>query len=263
VTPLFVAGVGVVAPGLRDWPLATRVLSGLEDWQETSEELPVPAILPKNERRRSTPSIRLALEAARQAVEMADMPARTLPTVFGSACGDGDVIHALLESVSGVEPRVSPTQFHNSVHNAPAGYWCIASACREPALSIGAFDATVPATLLTAAVQACRRAVLTCVYDAPLPEPLHGVRRFVMPFGAAMVLSPEPTRGALGRLEVAIGARGLAPSSPRTARLMPLFEGNPAARLLPVLEALARREAREVVLGWDDTSPLVVAVTPC
>jgi hypothetical protein len=263
LTPLFVAGIGVVAPGLRNWPEAARVLAGAEPWQSANAELPVPTILPKNERRRSTLTIRLALEAAHQAVSMAGMPADALPVVFGSSCGDGDIIHALLETVTGPEPRVSPMQFHNSVHNAPAGYWSIAAGCREPSVSIGAFDATVAATLLTAAVQARRRAVLVCVYDAPLPEPLHSVRPFAMPFGAALVLSPEPTPGALGRLTIDRGAAGRSPSRPRTASLAPLVEGNPAARVVPLLEAIARQDSCEVVIEWDDTPPVAIAVAPC
>jgi hypothetical protein len=263
VTPLFVAGIGVVAPGLPNWPVATRVLAGAEPWQSTQTELPVPAILPKNERRRSTVSIRLALEAAHQAVSMADMPAGALPVVFGSSCGDGEVVNALLGTVTGPEPRVSPMQFHNSVHNAPAGYWCIATGCREPSLSVGAYDATAAATLLTAAVQAGRRPVLCCVYDAPLPQPLHGVRPLAMPFGAALVLSPAPTPRGLGRLLIERAAAGRAATPPRTASLEPLFRGNPAAQLLPLLEAIARRETAEVVIAWDDTPPLTIAVAPC
>src|SRR5262249_4371412 len=101
------------------------------------------------------------------------------------------------------------------------------------------------------------------VYDAPFPEPLHAVRPLAMPFGAALVLSPTPSAGALGRLTIALGARGHAPTEPETAALRPLFASNPSAQLLPVLEALARRQARDVVIDWDDGPPLAIAVAPC
>jgi hypothetical protein len=45
--------------------------------------------------------------------------------------------------------------------------------------------------------------------------------------------------------------------------LVALFERNPSARLLPLLEVLARRQAAEVVIPWEDSPPLIVAVTPC
>lgn len=263
MTPLFVTGVGLVAPGLPDWPAAITVLTGAAPWECRNAELPIPAILPKNERRRSSPAIRLALEAAHQAITASGLPAAETPTIFGCSGGDGHVVNTLLETVTGAEPRVSPTLFHNSVHNAPAGYWCIATGSREPSLSIGAYDSTVAATLFTAAIQARRRPVLACIYDAPLPEPLHSLRPLGPPFGAALVLSADPQPTAIGRLSIQLGDRKLAPTKPQTSCLIPLFDRNPAARLLPVLEALARHQACRVVLSWDDTPPLTVDIGPC
>ncbi len=261
--PLYVVGIGVVAPGLRGWDEAAPVFAGTAAWQDTRAELPIPAILPKNERRRSTPAIRLALEATHQAATMSGLSAHDLPIVFGCSGGDGEIVHALMETVSTPEARVSPTLFHNSVHNAPAGYWCIAAGSRQSALSLGAYDSTVAASLLTAAVQAQRAPVLVCVYDAVYPEPLHTARPLAMPFGAALVLAPEPGAGALGRLDIALGAHGRAVSQPQAPALEPLFAGNPSAQLVPVLEALARRQSRDIVIAWDDSLPLTVGIAPC
>jgi hypothetical protein len=262
VTSLFIRGIGIVAPGLSGWNEASAVLSGAQARRDSETVIPAPSILPKNERRRSSPAIRLALEAAHQAASAADMPANDIATVFGSSSGDGDVVHALLESISTRTP-VSPTHFHNSVHNAPAGYWAIATKSHQPSLSLAAYDSTAAAALFTAAVQARHMPVLMCVYDAPLPAPLHAVRPMNLPFGAAVVLSPDRGPTTLGQISVGLGSRDEAPSLPELADLLPIFKGNPAARLLPVLEALARRRRRRVVMAWDDGPPLVVDVTPC
>jgi hypothetical protein len=263
LTPLYVDGVGLIAPGLVTWRAAAPVLTGALPWIATETELPAPTLLPKNERRRASATIRLALEAARQATEASSLSAQALPAVFGSSSGDGDVLDALVRTATGPEGRVSPTLFHNSVHNAPAGYWSIAAGAHAPTLSVGAFDATVGATLLTAAVQARRGATLVCVYDAALPEPLRSVRPIPLPFGAALVLSPTPTEAPLARLTFRLDDRARPPTRLQAPSLAPLHEGNPSARILPLLEALARRQAAEIVISWQDCPALVITVAPC
>ena len=53
------------------------------------------------------------------------------PTVFTSSSGDGDNVHEICETLAAADRQVSPTRFHNSVHNAPAGYWSIATRSRR------------------------------------------------------------------------------------------------------------------------------------
>ena len=80
--------------------------------------------------------VRLALTVALEAVNHASVPAEELATVFGSSNGSGLEIHKILEAVSTPEMLVSPTHFHNSVHNSSVGYWCIATGCHQPSTSI-------------------------------------------------------------------------------------------------------------------------------
>ena len=89
-------------------------------------------LLAPNERRRAGTVMRLALAVAGEAAGMAGLPAAAMRNVFASANGDGAVIHALLEELARPDPQLSPTQFHNSVHNAPAGYWSIGNAAASP-----------------------------------------------------------------------------------------------------------------------------------
>ncbi len=259
--PLWVAGVGLIAPGLPSWEAGRAVLDATEAWSARDAALPAPMLLNKNERRRASPTIRLALEAAQQATAMSGFAAADLTVVFGSSTGDGDVLDAIIEAVTTPEGRVSPTMFHNSVHNAAAGYWSIGTGARAASLSLGAFDGTVAATLFAAAGKARQAPVLCCVYDAALPATLRRLRDISMPFAGALVLCAERPAAPVARLAVRIGAR-TPPTALQTPELAPLQHANPIARLLPVLEAIARRQTASVVIEWDDVPPLVVDVAP-
>ena len=66
----------------------------------------------------------------------------------------GDITHQICEALARPEREVSPTSFHNSVHNAPAGYWSIATGSRLASTSICAYDVSFAAGLLEAAAYA-------------------------------------------------------------------------------------------------------------
>jgi hypothetical protein len=143
---------------------------------------------------------------------------------------------------------VSPTRFTNSVHNAPAGYWHIAAASRAPSTSLAAFDASFQAGLLEAAVQcqAAQAPVLLVACDVPYPEPLHAVRPVADTFAVALLLAPA---AAVGSRSLAIELTAeMAATACGDAGLEDLRLTIPAARALPLLEALAGRSAQTLVL---------------
>jgi hypothetical protein len=82
---------------------------------------------------------------------------------------------------------------------------------------------------------------LLCVYEAPMPLPLAAKRPTPDAFGVGLVLAPQAGETALARLSVGY-QRGVAAEHDTTnlTALGTLACGNPAARLLPLLEALAR-----------------------
>jgi len=260
---LWIAGIGVVAPGMPNWAIAESVLRGEAPWRSGEATLPTPSMLPKNERRRASPTTKLALEVVQQAIAASGYDPRELSTVFGSSSGDGDILDAIMEIIVSAEPRVSPTLFHNSVHNAAAGYASILTGSRMPSISLGAFDGTVAATLLVATIQARQGPVLIATYDAALPPTLRGVRDIPLPFGAALVLTPKAPASALAQLAVNISHEGLADSAIETAALSPLVRANPAARVLPLLEAIARQVVGHIVVSWEDSPSLEITVAPC
>ena len=142
-----IRGVGVLGPGLPDWPSARPVLAGSVPHKAVDPALPPPAALPANERRRATALVRLALAVATEAL---DGYAGEFASVFASSEGDLFITDHICRALLMPERPVSPTLFHNSVHNAPAGYLSIACRNRAPYTSISAVDETVAAGLLEA-----------------------------------------------------------------------------------------------------------------
>jgi hypothetical protein len=264
-----VVGVAVLGPGLPGWAASAPVLAGAVPYEAAPLALPPPAALPATERRRTSPAVRLALAAAAEAATASGLPPASLETVFASSNGDGQVVGAILEALSAPDGVISPTQFHNSVHNAAAGYWGIATGSARSSVSVGGHDHVFAAGLLlaTARVAAGGATVLLCVYDAPLDEPLASCRPTAAPFAAALVLAPAGRDGraapaALALLDIRYRAEPGPPPAAATG-LDALAAGNPAARALPLLRALARRKAAELALPMLEDGRVEIAVTPC
>src|SRR5579863_10084431 len=200
--------LGLLGPGLPDWNTGRAVLNGELAYVAARTVLPPPAVLPAAERRRAGRVIKLALavgaEALAQARPHAAVDAKALPTVFTSSGGDGDNCHEICVSLASSERLISPTRFHNSVHNAAAGYWGIAYGCTEASTSLCAGDASFGAGLLEAMAQlACGApAVLLLAYDANYPPPLHAKRPIADAFGVALLLTGPAMGSALPRLQL-------------------------------------------------------------
>lgn len=244
-----VEGIGVWSPELPDWASAQTILCGNMEFAVDAATRPPAAILPAGERRRAPEAVLIALEAAQQACAMAAREPRNLPHVFASAYGDLAINDYLCATLAHAPREVSPTKFHNSVHNAPAGYWAIATGCLESSTAISAGAATFGAGLLEAALLAhCEsRAVLLCAYDVPAVGPLRNVIASRSRFAVALVLAPPSARAcARLRLRTTAITSGLAPEP---ALLHASQVGNPAARCLPLLAALARRAQDTLTLA--------------
>jgi hypothetical protein len=261
----FIQSVSVWGPGLQGWTASRPILAGVQDYVAADTTPPVPTLLSATERRRTGAAARLALSVAQQASEMAGIAPGVIPSVFATANGDGAVVHSILEALAGEQP-VSPTQFHNSVHNTAAGYWSIASASQQPTNCIASHDATAATALLKAVaeIETERRPVLLCVYDVPLPAPLDASRPTSGSFGAGLVLTPEHGPNALAQLVVRYDGTPPTPDSemPRLPSLRELARGNPAARMLRLLETLALGVADDFSMALLDGC-VEVRVRPC
>ena len=192
-----VRGIGLLGPGLDDWLSAASVLAGVTPYAPRATVLPIPAALPAAERRRTGAVVRLALAIGFEASSRAGANPAELPTVFSSSGGDGSNCHEICQTLATGDRQLSPTRFHNSVHNAASGYWSIAVGATPASNVLCAYDATFGAALLEALTQVVvdRVPVLLVAYDSGYPEPLHAVRPIPDAFGVAMVLAPVSAPG--------------------------------------------------------------------
>jgi hypothetical protein len=256
---VFIEGIGVIGPGLEGWPEARSVLAGAARYELRPVRPPPPSLLPPAERRRAGTTVRLAIAAGLEALAQAGRDPAEMAMVFAASGGDGETVHEMLTVLASAQREVSPTRFHNSVHNAPSGYWSVATGSRAPSTSLSIFDDSFAAGMLEAAVQAIvhDRPITLIAYDVPYPEPLHASRPIVSMFGVALVLSPHMSGRARASLTLTIADATL----PATAMTDPALErlrvGNPAARALPVLAAIARGDAATIRLRSVD-----IAVAP-
>ena len=261
----YVRGIGVLGPGIADWPSAAALLKGERPYAPAPTEAPPPAALPAAERRRTGATVRLALAAGLEALADAglDAGARALATVFASSSGDGAICHEICSALASPERQISPTRFHNSVHNAASGYWSIALRDMAPSTALSAYDGSFAAGLIEALAQsgASGAPVLLIAYDTDYPEPLRAKRPMAGSFAAALLLDPRSSAGAHARLEVRL-ARDAADPLPE-APLEALRAGIPAARSLPLLKLISRRDSGCALLDYLEDLRLAVNVSPC
>jgi hypothetical protein len=260
-----IQGIGLIGPGLTDWESGARMIAGDEPYSPYPTAVPVPAGLPAAERRRTGATVKLALGAAQQAVAAAGVDPEGLPAVFSSSGGDGLICHEICETLASAQRQVSPTRFHNSVHNAAAGYWSLATGATAASTALCAYDGSFAAGLLEALalVTVDLIPVLLCAYETSYPEPLRAKRPLAEPFAVALVLAPAPTAATRARLSVRPCANEMATDRLSEPRLEALRAAMPAARSLPLLRLLARREPGKAVLDYIDDQRLAVEVDEC
>lgn len=259
MTRAYLGSLGVIGPGLPDWHTTRAVLCGERKYEAGPAPRPDAAVLPANERRRAAASVRWALAAAQEATSAGGCRPGDVATVFATSGSDGETLHYMCEALASAEREISPTRFHNSVHNAAAGYWTIAAGSRKPSVSVCGYDASFAAGLVEAVSQVHAEGVpvLLVAYDLPYPEPLYAVRPFVHPVAVALLLAPEPVPGTLARLEIEV-APGVSASTPFPAALPPEFADTPAGRSLVLLAGVARGGHESVRLAYLDGCQLVV-----
>ena len=231
-----VEGIGFWCMGLPDWN-AARAFVREGALAEGASARPSPQILAPNERRRAPETVAVALEVALAACQAAGREPRDLPSVFASTHGDLGITDYMCSTLVGDPRSISPTRFHNSVHNAAAGYWTIGAGCTQATTAISAYDATFAEGLLEALVQlhAGQAAMLLVGYDGAATGPLQPISSSEGLLGAALVLSREAKAGA-PRVTLDV-VEGAAPT--QAGALSRLAGGNASAPMLPLFEALA------------------------
>jgi hypothetical protein len=225
---------------------------------------PAPAILPPTERRRAPESVLLGVEVALQACAMANIAPADLPHVFASSYGELSISDYLCETLAKSPLEVSPIRFHNSVHNAPAGYWAIAAGCTRSSTAISAGDSTFAAGLLETALTVTSNAspALLSAYDVPATGPLRDVVACSTKFGVGLVLGPDQTT-ALARLRIRRGTDAKPTELASAASVLhAVHRENPAAHSLALLQAIARKEPGAIRIAAGPRLMLDVEILP-
>ncbi|HJR12867.1 MAG TPA: beta-ketoacyl synthase chain length factor [Rhodanobacteraceae bacterium] len=262
-TPLAlrITGIGAWAPGAPDWQHLRDILRGEAAAMDDATARPAGMILPAAERRRAPDGVRLAAEVAAQATGMAGIDPATVPCVFASTHGELAITDYVCETLARSPLELSPTKFHNSVLNAPAGYWTIATGCTGASSAVTAHHRSFAAGLLEAAVFACAEdtSVLFASCDVASIGPLADMTRTTLAFGTALLLQPGAPKGA--RLRLALQAD----TAWKVSKLaLPAVAGdNPAnAQALAMLSTLANARASNLRLPLSSGLSLDMEITP-
>jgi hypothetical protein len=207
--------------------------------------------------------VKVALGVGLEAAAHAGADPATLATVFSASGADGHNCHALCEQLAGEDRQISPTRFHNSVHNAAAGYWGIATGAMAPCQVLCAYDGSFGAGLLDALAQVAvgGQPVLLVAYDTEYPEPLHATRPVPDAAGVSLLLTPTRSKHSLALITA---TPGIGPGDTLAdPGLEALRTAIPALRALPLLQRLATGEGGAARLDYLPPMQLAVDIQPC
>ena len=263
----FVDGVGLLGPGFSSWAEGRAQLDGSVPYSPARCILPQPMALPPAERRRAGVVVKVSLAVAGEAVTASGLQAATLPSVFTSSSGDAVNCHEICSALASSDRLISPTRFHNSVHNASSGYWSISSGAMASSSVLCAYDASFSAGLLEAMTQVAveQVPVLLVAYDTNYPEPMFSKRPIPDTFGVAVVLSPKqgPRSQALWSLDPLTCFTTSVADRMDNVALEGLRSTIPAARCLPLIQRIGSRQTGPIVLDYLQKLQLAVQVSPC
>jgi hypothetical protein len=237
----YIDGIAIWSPLLPGWDDARRIFRGEMSVPQTKASRPRPSLLPPNERRRAPDTVAVSLEVASKACAHAGRDPASLPCIFASTHGDIATTDYMCETLAQTPDLMSPTKFHNSVHNAAAGYWAIATGCMAAYTALSAGRHSFGSGLLEALVQVqCDDTdILYVAYDTEARGPLATMAPSTGQLGCALVLSPAQTENTLYTLHWQAIEEELSQELAAQGEFAALVAGNAMAVCLPMFEALA------------------------
>ena len=203
---LYVSGIGIWSDLAQDWEQLKTALAENSDTDPAG--IPRSELIPRAERRRAPKTAKLAVEVAEQACRMAKADISETASVFTSVLADTENLRQYLSGTSAATKILSPTKFHNSVQNAPAGYWAIGSGNHSPCNYVGGFMESWALALIEAASQCLieQRDVLLVNYDIANKAPLSDVCQIDESFASALLLQATCTHKDSVELELELCA---------------------------------------------------------
>jgi hypothetical protein len=266
MTTVYLDGIGIEAPGLSTWKKSVSVMRGESLYRFEKKTLPVATLIPENERRRAGDTIHLAVHVTNEAVNNAGVNPQSLINVFSSFRGALKIVHHICNALTLPGHPVSPFQFHNSVYNAPASYWSIATGTKGPSTSLAGAASSFPAALLSAAAFAStqKQGVLLVMYDVESPKPFHKQHAIEFNCGIALALMPLQSANTLAKLDI-----NFLPQKTREKdinlppHLKNLISGNASAQPLPILFAIANQMSCSLSFDFLEKGAVEVNLQPC
>jgi hypothetical protein len=238
MNPVFVEGVGFWSPGFGD---AAAWCGGEQD---PAIERPEAACLEGPLRRRASELTRMAIDSLAQAAAQAGHDPAQVPTVWATAHGEHTTALKLLAMMHRGEGKLSPTHFHNSVHNTAGGYASIATGNTSVSTTLTGGAELVAAGLLEAIclVEKTEGPVVLVLADEPLKEPFARADSKA-PVALSLCLSSRP-EGAIARLS-SLRREAVEPLQPEEH-----FGSLHVAAGVPLLERVTRGQAGSVALEF-------------
>jgi hypothetical protein len=259
MTDIDIVGLGVWSENFSNWEEFCSVLDGGTSGASTPLR---PELISSKERRRAPLSVKMAVEVMDQACRMAALEPSAVATVFSSAIGDMQITDYMCRTLATTPRMISPTRFHNSVNNAATGYWSIATHSHNPANAISGYLHSAWIAILEGAIQAVEEdiPVLVVVQDMAAPVPFQSIYGSEHPFTAALLLMPAGYCSSLiASVQLSVSSGTVEP--PPLPQIPGIdLSGNLAARLLPLLTALAERGEAELQFPLSRGSTLSISL---
>lgn len=166
---IYLRGVGLWTPG---FPNPGAWLRGEADPDVTTPEA---RILEGPLRRRASPLTKISVEVFDQVVRGSGADPKTVQTIWATAHGEHGTAIKLLKMMLRGEGKLSPTHFHNSVHNTSSAYTSIAHGNAAGSTTLTGGPELVSSAILEAFCHLDQGAteVVVVVGDEPLHEPFH------------------------------------------------------------------------------------------
>ena len=238
MTELDIAGLGIWGEKFSNW---SEFSKGLDSGNWQTETRLQPELIAPRERRRAPQLVKIAVEVMSQACDMAALDPADVASVFSSSMGDMQITDYMCAILATTPRAVSPTRFHNSVHNAATGYWSIATGSCAPANAVSAHLYTAPMAFLEAAIQVSEENIplLLVTQEMAAPVALKEACPSEQAFSAAFLLTPPGfCSSSVASLRFSV-SRNVVDWPELPEDLQQGLASNYGARLLPLLADLA------------------------
>jgi hypothetical protein len=203
MTPLrfSLRNAAALAPGIDSLATLRAIARGEQAHAHVPLTLPAPAQLPAAERRRASQAVRLALACIAQVLDPTADETAPLRCVFATDEGTGEISQQMLQALATTR-QVSPLVFTNSVHNAPSGYFAIASRNVQSAttVSLGLESFACGLMCAVAEAMATQAGVLLVACDPAMTAPMDEVLPIRDGTACAWIVDPHDGAAASGSL---------------------------------------------------------------